>query len=130
MRLQTMLLATVLAFTIPAGARAQQPGEQKAQTFTKQVVKTYSYKYLLYTPADYAKDPAKKWPIILFLHGSGESGNDLNKVKEHGPPMLLSKGKELPFIVVSPQSPGGGWVPEALNLLLADTRTVWTTPRT
>jgi predicted peptidase len=120
MRLQTMLLATVLAFTIPVGARAQQPGEQKAQTFTKQVVKTYSYKYLLYLPADYGKDTTKRWPLMLFLHGSGESGDDLEKVKAHGPPMLLSKGKELPFIVVSPQCPSAsvGWIPEALNLLL------------
>ncbi len=118
MKISYVAAAIAAGFALWLPATAQQAGEQTPKQFTKQVVKTYSYKYLLYTPADYAKDPAKKWPLILFLHGSGESGSDLNKVKEHGPPMLLSKGKDLPFIVVSPQSPGGGWLPEALNLLL------------
>jgi len=95
-------------------------GSQKALEFKKQVVKTLSLKYLLYTPDDYGKDPQKKWPVMLFLHGSGESGDDLEKVKTHGPPKLISKGKAFPFIVISPQCPDArtGWDPEALNGLL------------
>ena len=33
-------------------------------------------KYLLYVPESYAKK--KSWPLILFLHGSGERGKDVN----------------------------------------------------
>jgi len=32
---------------------------------------------LLYLPPDYGKDEAKKWPLIVFLHGSGERGTDV-----------------------------------------------------
>jgi hypothetical protein len=42
--------------------------------------------------------------LLLFLHGSGESGSDIQKVKLHGPPQLIEQGKKFPFIVVSPQS--------------------------
>ena len=64
-------------------------------------------KYLLYQPKDY--DTKGKWPLLLFLHGSGERGNDLDAVKVHGPPKLIAQGKEFPFIVVSPQCPNGQW---------------------
>jgi predicted peptidase len=77
-------------------------------------------KYLLYMPKDYGKEAGKKWPLMLFLHGSGESGTDVEKVKVHGPPKLVAAGKEFPFILVSPQSPGGGWNTETLNALLDD----------
>jgi predicted peptidase len=42
--------------------------------------------YLLYFPEGYRQDTLKKWPLLLFLHGSGERGDDLEKVKKHGPP--------------------------------------------
>ena len=55
--------------------------------------------YLLYLPKDY--DSMKSWPLVLFLHGSGERGDDLELVKKHGPPKLIGEGKEFSFIVVS-----------------------------
>lgn len=63
--------------------------------------------YLLYLPKDYeSKD---SWPLVLFLHGAGERGDNIDKVKTHGPPKLIEQGKEFPFIVVSPQCPDGRW---------------------
>ena len=38
--------------------------------------------YLLYLPKDYEKQ--ESWPLVLFLHGSGERGDDLELVKVHG----------------------------------------------
>jgi predicted peptidase len=73
--------------------------------------------YLLALPEGY-EGSDKKFPLLLFLHGAGESGDDLSQVKKHGPPKLIEAGKSLPFIVVSPQSPGRGWRPEALAALL------------
>lgn len=59
--------------------------------------------YLLYLPKDYeAKD---KLPLLLFLHGAGERGSDLNLVKKNGPPRLIEEGKDFPLVVVSPQCP-------------------------
>src|SRR6185436_9807540 len=63
--------------------------------------------YLLYLPKDYEKQAA--WPLVLFLHGAGERGDDLELVKVHGPPKLIAQGKDFPFIVVSPQCPKDKW---------------------
>jgi predicted peptidase len=120
----TFLLASSLL--LGAGsASAQTAGQQAPQAFSKESRKTLKAQYLLYLPKEYGKDPGKKWPLILFLHGAGESGSDLEKVKVHGPPRLITEGKELPFIVVSPQcpegnarQPGSWWDPATLNALL------------
>ena len=31
-------------------------------------------RFCVYVPADY--DPGRLWPVILFLHGAGEGGQD------------------------------------------------------
>ena len=77
--------------------------------------------YLLYLPEEYAGDTSKKWPLLIFLHGSGESGEDVNKVKVHGPPKLVEQGRKFPFIVVSPQAPPrAGWRPDIFKVMLDD----------
>ncbi len=66
-----------------------------------------SLNYLLYLPKDY--DAKKKYPLLLFLHGIGERGNDnLKKLFHTGLPSNLKNGLELPFIVVMPQCPDDG----------------------
>jgi predicted peptidase len=64
--------------------------------------------YLLYLPesGSTGEGPA---PLLLFLHGAGERGNDLSLVKQHGPPRIIEEGRELPFIVAAPQCPEGVW---------------------
>lgn len=85
------------------------------QKFTKDL------RYLFYLPETYGKDTTVKWPLILFLHGGGERGDDLAKVKANGPPRLIAKGKKLPFIVVSPQIPLEElWDPDLLVWMLKD----------
>jgi len=59
--------------------------------------------YLLYLPEDYGQDPAKKWPLILFLHGSEERGEDPEIVRREALPRLLDEELDLPAIVLSPQ---------------------------
>lgn len=67
-----------------------------------------SYNYLLYLPDNYDKMKSQ-WPLLIFLHGAGERGKDLEKVKLHGPPKLIESGTSFPFIVLSPQCPEGTW---------------------
>jgi predicted esterase len=75
--------------------------------------------YLLSLPEGYNVDTAKNWPLMIFLHGSGERGNDLTKVKAHGPPKLVEQGKRFPFILVSPQATvDGGWDANILYKML------------
>ncbi|MGZ7238631.1 hypothetical protein ACXWO6_10470, partial [Streptococcus pyogenes] len=71
---------------------------QHAQSFERRVTRTYAGKFLLYLPKEFGREK-KKWPLLMFLHGSGERGDDLEKVKVHGPPKLIAQGKEFPFIV-------------------------------
>jgi predicted peptidase len=93
---------------------------QQAQKLEVQIVKNLELEYLLYLPKNY-RSSRKKFGLILFLHGSGESGNDLEKVKKHGLPKMLEAGLELPCIVVSPQCPAGTWWnTETLAVLLDD----------
>jgi predicted peptidase len=77
--------------------------------------------YLLYLSPDYEAS-GQAFPLLLFLHGRGESGQDPQLLKRHGPPKLVETTmKDFPFILVSPQSHDGlGWSIEALDALLAD----------
>ena len=94
-----------LTFSYSPSVRAEDKQQQQNKTLDAQV--SVKLNYLLYLPEDYEKQ--ESWPVLLFLHGSGERGDDLEKVKFHGPPKLIEQGKEFPFIVVSPQCPEGYW---------------------
>jgi predicted peptidase len=88
---------------------------QTAKVFEKQITVTVRYEYLLSLPADYQKQ--EKWPLVLFLHGSGECGSDIQKVKANGPPKFADE-KPYPFILVSPQAPEDRWDIPSLNALV------------
>ena len=82
-----------------------QTGQHK-QVFERATVKPVCAQYLLYLPEGYSEG-GKEWPLMIFLHGSGERGDDLEKVKINGPPNFLEHRKDFPFIVASPQLPEG-----------------------
>lgn len=75
--------------------------------------------YLKYLPEQYEEDLDKKWPLLIFLHGSGERGTDIEKVKVHGPPMLVEKGDQFPFIIISPQAKTR-WDENVLHQMITD----------
>ncbi len=95
------------------------PTHQKALSFERTVRQTVAAKYLLFLPRDYEAKSARRWPLILFLHGAGERGTNLSKVAVHGPPKIVQDKPEFPFIVISPQCPSGErWSNEVLLALL------------
>ena len=71
--------------------------------FKKSFTQEVSSHYLLDLPKDYAEKTY--WLLLVYLHGYSESGNDLEMVKQNGPPKLVAEGKQFPFVVVSPQCP-------------------------
>lgn len=75
--------------------------------------------YYVHLPADYEKEPARQWPLLLFLHGSGERGYDPKAVMRHGPPREAEANPDYPFIVIAPQCSPGEWFspPELADLL-------------
>jgi predicted peptidase len=65
-------------------------------------------KYVLFVPKDYKAD--KPYPLILFLHGSGESGDDGKKQVTVGlGKAVAAQADTFPFLVVFPQSKKRTW---------------------
>lgn len=65
--------------------------------------------YFLYLPAAYDADAARRWPLLVVLHGDGERGNaqeDLDYLLKNGPlyEAWIQK-RDLPFVIVAPQLP-------------------------
>jgi predicted peptidase len=114
-RTGTLLLAWLLVAnwsSLAAGAEAQPaPGKQVAASTVVKVAgddgkeREVTLRYWLFLPADYAADEKKLWPLLLFLHGSGERGDDLELVKVHGPPKLIEAKPDFPCVTISPQCP-------------------------
>lgn len=79
---------------------------------------TEAVRMWLTLPPDYLAG-ARAWPLVVFLHGSGERGTELERVKAHGPPKLAERGANYPFILVSPQlDEGRRWDAVPLHALL------------
>jgi predicted peptidase len=74
----------------------------------KETVAGQELRYLLQTPVGHR--PESGWPLLLFLHGYGECGNDIEKVRKHGPPKLIGSADFLAeCVIVSPQCPDDSW---------------------
>lgn len=71
----------------------------------KETVSVENLQYFLYYPKEYEEEKNDKFPLLLFLHGGGESGGTLEDLKTNGPPKLLAEGKEFPFLILAPQNP-------------------------
>ena len=98
---KTLLLASLILNPL-LPALAQSPQQAMVTTVRSQL------NYLLFTPKSYSKT-GQPVPLIIFLHGSGERGTDLELVKKWGPPALVEKNPDFPFMVVSPQLPENEW---------------------
>lgn len=61
--------------------------------------------YLLYLPKDYGTAGEQKFPLMLFLHGRGESNGPLSLVAKWGPPRMAAAGQEMSYVILSPQCP-------------------------
>lgn len=81
---------------------------QDLSLYKKEEFVSASGKKLLYRvlyPENY--DAAKKYPLVLFLHGAGERGSDNEKQLTHGAKLFLTPENRtnFPAIVVFPQCP-------------------------
>jgi predicted peptidase len=87
----------------------------ESRTLDVDVVKSIHLRYRLWTPPAETPSP---WPLLLFLHGSGERGDDLALVEREGLPRRLAEGASLPCLVAAPQCPAGSdWELQADALL-------------
>ncbi|MCQ4085546.1 GNAT family N-acetyltransferase [Saccharibacillus sp. JS10] len=75
----------------------------------KEILKKIHMKYLLYLPLSYNENDTKKLPLIVYLHGAGGSGADLDSIRKEGLPAYIEQQHDFPFIVVAPQCPLGSF---------------------
>lgn len=105
----SLVVSTIMALSLAAQERMSgtqatmpSPGEQVEQSLA--TTDGGAIPYLLYQPKRYDADGAKV-PLMLFLHGRGESHGPLNVVAKWGPPRRLAAGEHMKYLVVSPQCP-------------------------
>ena len=101
---RSLILSLLLLGWLGAGARPA-VAQQRAERLDTQVRVTLDY--LLFLPKGYEEKDS--WPLMLFLHGAGERGDDLELVKKHGPPKIVETKPDFPFVLVSPQCPRNRW---------------------
>ena len=59
------------------------------------------FNYFLSLP----KEEITKPPMLVFLHGAGERGTDIEKVFTHAIPRYIKEGMDIPAVVLCPQCP-------------------------
>lgn len=116
----TTLLITVLSL-MPTQTNAEDappPTGNQPERIVVEITESKSLDYLIALPEGYDAegDPV---PVILFLHGAGERGDDVNRVKAWGPPKMVEDGHDFGAIVISPQCPADSWWTEELDVLIA-----------
>ncbi len=78
--------------------------QKKEKTLVKKITKDIAVNYVLQFPDDYKKSK-HDWPLIIFLHGAGERGDDLSKLYIHGPLKYIENGNKLDAVILAPQCP-------------------------
>jgi len=104
-------IISVLAFLLATASFSQTVVNRKMKI---EIVQKHELGYALHIPAN----TKEKKPLIVFLHGSGEKGTDIEKVKIYGPFKYL-KTHEIDVYVLAPQCPDNEyWDSEVLYRLI------------
>jgi predicted peptidase len=118
-RLLPAIMICLLGLATSVSAIRAPESPQQAKHFEAEIKVTVKFEYFLFLPEGYRKH-GKRWPLMLFLHGAGDAGTNMDRVKILGPPKVVEFRTDFPFILVSPQSPVRSWNLDALNALLDD----------
>ena len=101
---------TMLVLISAANLTWSSSARQNDEAFQSRAItmEATEYKFRIFTPKNWTRK--KKFPVILFLHGAGERGDDnLAQTRVGIGPAILRQQETLPFIVVLPQCPRNRW---------------------
>lgn len=101
MRTLTALAAALAALALPALADDDLTEALEARTFKDDAGK--ELKYRLFRPE--SVEEGEKYPLVLFLHGAGERGDDNAAQLKHGVPEFVKNQGDYPCFVAAPQCP-------------------------
>lgn len=99
----------ILSLTILFAAMIQHVVAQPQTIEKTKIFRKTTMNFLLWLPSGYKHDKSKTYPLLIFLHGAGERGDNLELVKKNGPPSFIENRPDFPFIMVSPQCPADQW---------------------
>jgi predicted peptidase len=101
--MKIILLLVAPAFLLVLAAASAQPPRERTALFARKALLPYR----LLQPDDY--DPKKVYPLVVFLHGAGERGEDNEAQLRHGVTEFASpqNRKRYPCFVAAPQCPAG-----------------------
>ena len=119
-RILRLVFTSTLALLAPMNTPAQSTnGPLTADRLHWKITQSGELPYLIYLPKNYSATNGQRWPLMLFLHGAGERGTDVQRAGIHGPMKLVKQGREFPFIIIAPQCPEKQlWQSEPLLQLL------------
>jgi len=103
MKTRVLYIVAIFIFILlmlPLAVKAQTKESFERKEFVKEG-DTLNYRILF--PKDFSEN--KKYPVVLFLHGSGERGDDNKSQLTHGSQLFLDKQEDFPVIVIFPQAP-------------------------
>ena len=101
-------IAALALLTVSTDCEAAKGAPLVAGQHPQPALEDGGYPFQLFLPGDLVAAGAKtdqRWPLLIFLHGSGERGSDIARVKVHGPPKHADADSTFPFILISPLLP-------------------------
>jgi predicted peptidase len=99
------LLFTLSLMSLLSSAGCRKEDIAENPVLQQEIYNASSLNYLLFMPRDTRGQILGKYPLLISLHGIGESGSYLPKLKNDGLPKILDGNNSFPFVVVSPQCP-------------------------
>jgi len=101
---QLGLYTAVLSLTLNSGC-AQEDTQFVSRKIT---IEEKIYNYQVFVPQNW--ESKEKWPVVVFLHGAGERGEDgISPTKEGIGPVIKKASHDFPAIVIFPQCQRGRW---------------------
>ena len=117
-----LLLSWFLSFV----AEAQLPPQEQRFSYAETLTEHLQVPYLLLLPSGYKRD-GQRWPVLLYLHGAGDRGSDLDLVRRTPAVQVAESTPDFPFIFIAPQEPDldGAWTrPAEADAVMSILKTV------
>jgi predicted peptidase len=117
-RWSVLIFAAVVGATASAGDKGLPEGRSVHRLSVSDSAADH-VNYLLYVPPAYARDASSDWPLILFLHGSEQRGDNPSLLNDLALLSFAEKSGDFPFVAVMPQCPPNvHWSPRIVKSVL------------
>lgn len=117
-RIMAIVMAVAVAVPALSAADRRLPAGRSAYRLPVRDPSTNHVNYVLYVPSG-GTAPASGWPLILFLHGSEQRGDDPSLLQDLAIFSFADEQRQFPFVALVPQCPPGQhWSPLVLKQLL------------